>query len=406
MKLFPFAVLIALVFSSTEKPKLHGRGLEERPKSEVMEIVATPQADTDPDLSCNYEIMRSYGLKGNPSPKTTPHKYCPSISNNCCTSEDAELSFEAWNTDTRFKIERYYQLYNFAIRYFMGYTAEVYLLAREYSLNPHLECKRAANDYMSMNLNPSMSVHIADTIHNAVDKMADVRRGFYCSVCDARVQSYFKDFYDTTNLESFTKLYYSKDFCLTLVEETIEASFYVVTYLNRYLNNAVTLMNCKTGASTKPQLELTGFSTEDVKNCFFFKSRYFFFFCTSYCKHFNLVKASPAMDGDVQALRPFIEFFSKYRKESFEYPKNNFLADGVTFEENFLMDMYAEILRDVVFFRAGAQQTVFLDQYETDISLYEGINIYPPLKGSRYPLVILGSAERILTLVAILLALV
>lgn len=104
------------------------------------------------------------------------------------------------------------------------------------------------------------------------------------------------------------KLYYSKEFCLSLVEGTIEASFYTVSYVYRYLNNVVTLMNCQTGGVERPQLDAKSFVAGDIKNCFFFKNKYFFF-CQALGNQFNLVKVSPVLDGDVGALRRFVDFF-------------------------------------------------------------------------------------------------
>lgn len=374
------------------------------------EITTTPEQilssdlSINPNLICNYEIMKSYGFTGNSSPKNTPHKYCPSISDNCCTVEDAETSFTIWNTDTKFKIERYYQIYNYAVRYLFGYTAEGFLLARTYSVQPLLQCKQAANDYLSMNLNPQMTQHIMSVITKSIVQVSDIRRGFYCSICDARVQTNFRDFFATTNLKTFSDLYLSKDFCMTLVESTIEASFYMVSYVYRYLNNVVALMNCKTGAKEVPQLDLASFGSDDIKNCFFFKNKYFFFFCQKYCNQFKLVSVTPILDGDLLNLRQFVDFFVKYRLEAFEFPRNNLLADGVQYEENFLVDFYPEVLRDTVFYRAGAQQSVLLDQYDTVVTMIGGMDPIPSTVDSNFALTIFGNAFLIKSFLAVFLA--
>jgi len=260
-----------------------------------------------------------------------------------------------------------------------------------------------------MNLNPPITQHIVNRINYSLKKISDIRRGFFCSVCDARVQTHFKDFFATTNMKTFSELYFSKEFCLTLVEETIEAAFYTVSYVYRYLNNVVTLMNCETGVVERPQIDLSNFIIEDIKACFFFKNKYFFFLCQKYCNQFNMVKVSPVLDGDLLQLKPFVDFFVKYRSEAFEYPRNNVFADGVGYEENFLVDMYPEVLRDFVFFRPSAQQSVFLDQYTTEVVPYVGMNPIPATVGSNYELTLFGWAGRlagmaVLTLVVALTA--
>jgi len=388
---------------TSKRPFLPHRLLADEPK-QLTESNVSAEFSINPNLTCNYEIMKSYGFVGNPSPKTSPHKYCPSISDNCCTVDDAETAYTIWNTDTKFKIERYYQIYNYAVRYLFGYTAEGFLLARYYSVQPSLSCKQSANDYLSMNLNPRITQHIMNVIYKAIIQVSDIRRGFYCSICDARVQTNFRDFFATTNLKTFSDLYYSKDFCLTLVESTIEASFYMVSYVYRYLNNIVTLMNCKTGNKDAPQLDLSAFSSDDIKNCFFFKNRYFFFFCQKYCNQFQIVSVSPILDGDLVSLRKFVDFFVKYRQEAFEYPRNNLLADGVQYEENYLVDFYPEVLRDTVFFRAGAQQSVLLDQYESIITVMDGMDPIPPTIDSKFAITIFGDAVDLKTLLCVVLA--
>ena len=365
--------------------KRHYRILEEKglQKAEVVPVV---DPNTNPELICNYEIMRSYGMRGSATPKLIAHKYCPSVTNNCCTEEDAETANKIWKSDIKARVERYYQIYDYAFRYMLGFTQEAFLLARKFSILPNLECKRASNDLLAMNLNPKITFHIESTIRKTIASMANIRRGFYCSICDANVQNYFKDFFATTNLAAFSKLYYSKDFCLSLVEDTIESSFYIVSYLQRYLNDVVVLMDCQTGAVEKPQFNLKDFKSEDIKNCFFFRNKYFFFFCQKYCNEFSLVTATPILDGDIMGLKPFVDFFVKYRLESFEYPRNNILMDGIQFEENFLIDMYGETLRDVVFYRPTAEQNVFLDQMATEVTSYGGMNPIPATLNAKFEL--------------------
>ena len=63
----------------------------------------------------------------------------------------------------------------------------------------------------------------------------------------------FSDFFKTPNLEEFTSIYYAREFCIQLVEDTIDASYYLTSYVRRYLNNIVALMKCETSAVENPQ---------------------------------------------------------------------------------------------------------------------------------------------------------
>ena len=61
-------------------------------------IATTQQGLALPEtLSCNREMMISYGFKGNLQPLEQPHKYCPSIQQNCCHIDDEEMAMNYWN---------------------------------------------------------------------------------------------------------------------------------------------------------------------------------------------------------------------------------------------------------------------------------------------------------------------
>lgn len=67
--------------------------------------------------------------------------------------------------------------------------------------------------------------------------MATLRSTFFCSICDATFQEAFlnqsafeKAFYNS-------RLYFSVDFCKTMVEKTITANYYKIFYLKEIANN-------------------------------------------------------------------------------------------------------------------------------------------------------------------------
>ena len=401
MKFFTEKSLILLLLSCTILTTQRHRILADESATRISESTIVDNVNSS-ELSCSYEIMRTYGMRGNPTPSNNPHPHCPNLVHNCCTETDATTSFTYWSSDIKGKIERYYQIFLLGFKYLFGYTPEGYLLARRFSIEGNLQCKQAANDYLAMNLNPKVTQHIYSIVNVNLQKIADIRKGFYCSICDATVQTHFRDFFATTNLQNFAKLYFSKDFCLTLVEDTIEASFYISSYFQRYLNDITTLMSCRNEGIKPPQINLLNFNNEEVKHCFFFRNKFFFFFCQKYCNQFSMVKASPLFDGDVVGMREFVYFFFENRNKAFDYPHNNILTDGVAYEENFLMDYYGEVLRDTVWFRPNIGQTSFLDQMKTEVTAYSGINPIPATVDSKYPLNILSLARMSVVIVSVI----
>ena len=355
----------------------------------------------DATLTCNQELMISYGLQGYSKPLNQVHQYCPSVAQNCCTPDDEKSTMYYWTTDSKNKIERYYEIYLYSLKYILGFSGEGFLLARDYEKSPKIECKEAAADYIAMNLNPKLTLEMYNAFVTSLARMGDIRRGFFCTLCDARTQSRLRDFWALTNLFYQDRIYFSKEFCQKLVDYTIRASYFVVNYLKRYSENLATLMNCKSGATEKLVYDIPFWTRQQVKNCFFFKNKYFFFFCENYCEKFHLTKASDILDGDLLNLKKFVDHISKYRNDVFYYPSNNLLMDGMTYEENFMKEMYPEVLRDTVFFRAGSQQQVMLDKFKTDVVYYGGMNPFEAAENCKYELV-LASVNVIKAFVAIL----
>ena len=355
-------------------------------------VVATSQTTlaNDPNLICNQELMLSYGLQGYSKPILIPHQYCPSVVQNCCTPDDEKSTMYYWTTDSKNKIERYYEIYLYSLKYILGFSGEGFLLARDYEKSPKSECKEAAGDFIAMNLNPKLTMEMYNTFVTSLTKMGDVRRGFFCLMCDARTQSRLRDFWASTNLFYQDRIYFSKEFCRKLVDYTIRASYFTINYLKRYSENMATLMNCKSGASEKLTFEIPFWTRQQVKNCFYFKNKYFFFFCENYCQRFHLTKASDILDGDLANLKKFVDHISKYRSEVFYNPANNILMDGMTYEEGYMIDNYPEVMRDLVFFRAGSQQQVQLDKFKTDVVYFGGMDAFVPAENSKYELVLAG----------------
>lgn len=389
------AILISVQTISAKSPLSNQRILPESypaTKTPTTSSKTTNQSTIslaiDPNLTCNQEMMISYGLGGNPKPLLQAHQYCPSVVQNCCTPDDERSTMYMWTTDSKNKIERYYEVYLYSLKYILGYSEEGFLLARDYEKSTKIECKQAAADYNTMNLNPKLTLEMYNTFVTSLARMGDIRRGFYCTLCDARTQNKLEDFWASTNLFYQDRIYFSKEFCQKLVDHTIRASYFTVNYLKRFSETLATLMNCKSGSTDKLVYDIPFWTRQQVKNCFFFKSKYFFFFCENYCEKFHLTRASDILDGDLANLKKFVDHISKYRLDVFYNPSNNILMDGMTFEESYLKDMYPEVMSDTVFFRAGSEQQVMLDKFKTDVVYYGGMDPFEAAQGSKYELVL------------------
>ncbi len=96
------------------------------------------------------------------------------------------MSYDLWERDYGPTIERYYDVYLFAVKYVIGFSSEGFLIARDYKDSQDLKCQQAARDYISINLNPQVTADIYDTFGKAIYSMVELRKGFYCVLCDSR----------------------------------------------------------------------------------------------------------------------------------------------------------------------------------------------------------------------------
>ena len=322
------------------------------------------------ELTCNQEMMTSYGFEGRATPSKNLHKFCPSVSSNCCSEEDVDLSIKLWNNDSMRKIEAYYETYLYSLKYILGFAYEVDLLAEQFLDSERSSCKNAANEFKTLNINREIAKEIFKAFVESLEKMSEARRGFYCVLCDANTQSRLKDYWAITNIFYQDRIYFNLEFCKELVDHTIRASYYEIFYLKRFAELSTLLMSCQMGRKDLNQLEydVPYWNSQQIKNCYYFKNKYFFFFCENYCEKFHLTKANPNFDGNLTQLSKFVKFFKDYREDSFYSPSDNFLMGGIGWKEDYLMENFREFESNEsnrIFFKSATSQ-IQLDTFETD----------------------------------------
>ena len=225
----------------------------------------------------------------------------------------------------------------------MGYSIEGVNLAEDLLDSENVDCRRAAEEYKQMNLNPKITEDIYRTFVNSLEEIANMRKGFYCILCDANTQERLADYWQSTNLFYHDRVYFSQDFCRKLVESTIRSSYFKVFYLKKYADNLAQMVTCKTGVQ-KIEFEIPFWTTQQVKNCYYFKDKYFFFFCERYCEKFHLVKPDEIFDGEIKQLKKFVDLIMENKNDVFDYPNNNVLMFRVTYEEDLLKNNFDIVL--------------------------------------------------------------
>lgn len=74
-------------------------------------------------------------------------------------------------------------------------------------------------------------------------------------------------------------MFYSEDFCKTLVADTISSAYYTSHYVKNFLESFGKMISCKANNSTYIEFEIPKEEIKQVRNCIFFKDKSFFFFC-------------------------------------------------------------------------------------------------------------------------------
>ena len=337
--------------------------------------------------TCNQEIMISYGLTGSNTPSSTAHKYCPTITSNCCTPDDVENTMTIWNSEHRPRIERYYEVYLYSVKYILGFSTEVTNLATIFEKSENIDCKNTAVEFKKMNMNPKIIQEIYKSFVISLEKMGSIRKGFFCTLCDATTQTQLSDYWSIVNLFYRDRIYYSRDFCRSLVDYTIRASYFTVYYLKTFAESSAKLINCKVNNTTRLTFDVDFWTTQQVKNCYYYKTKYFFFFCERYCEKFHLVKPSDILDGNLPQLKKFVDHIKLNREKAFDYPDNNILMDGVSYEEVYLDEHFDNAIKTEVFIKTSIDR-VDLEKFKTDVVYTGGMNPWSSVDKSRYSIIL------------------
>ena len=72
-------------------------------------------------------------------------------------------------------------------------------MALKYKASNNETCRRASENIINLDLNIQVTKEIHRTMVAALHKMSEMRKGFYCVLCDARTQSKLSDFWNSTN---------------------------------------------------------------------------------------------------------------------------------------------------------------------------------------------------------------
>ena len=357
-----------------------------------IDLVTPNDGPVNASFECNVELVKAYGLNGIPRPHNAPSQSCPKLIQSCCSLEDDAKSLFLWNDEKPY-IEAHFNAVLSFYRYTLGFADQAFRSAQFLYDTTNEDCRLAVQDMIRLNLNKPRATEIYKLLVKSVKSVANIRKGFYCSICEAKfhLDHYFYASFKNSNFDK--SIYYSNEFCQKYVNETISTNYFIVTFLKRYLENFAMLSNCKSGNTLKPKLNIELPDRTSIKNCFHFRHKYFFYYCQPYCKNFNLVKKNNIVDGNLEDLSVLFDVISKSIVETIDEPDNNFLVEGsVSTEAKFFETNYELAKEKTVFFESQGSNNYDLSTYQSGIVYLEGIDVYPPIEDSKYELVIRSSS--------------
>ena len=355
---------------------------------------------------CNHNILNAYGLEGNHTPVKQDNPYCPNIRHNCCSRTDNGVSSGLWEEDASKKISAYYETYLYSLKYILGFVEQANLLAEEMLESPRNICKKAGEEFKHLGLTEKNSKQIFMVMMKGLKTVAELRRGFLCNLCDGDVHEQLTKTWESEPVEERKIIKVSESFCENLVEKTIPAAFFEVFYIKEIAEIMSVLVSCGKNIEQieKLEYELPVDGVEQVKNCFHFREKYFFYHCSSYCERFNFARAIGFFDGNLEQLRKFVQFFKENRKGGFPNCNSNFMVDLGSGEENFLEKNFEEFGRHLnnneLFFVPEHEDYAF-DKMEIEVALEGGIDLFPSTFGSMYPLIL--NFEKIMSMGLVLI---
>lgn len=378
-------------------------------------------------FKCNNNMLGNYGLDGLEFPTDRLHRFCPALRRTCCSHEDVVKSMDFWITNDRHFVERYYESFLLSVRYVLGWIDEVQGLAAHFKptgdfskskngtrLLGKIEgfpgqsgkkeeekmlvgedaCNKAAADIEKMKTSKSLIKADFSSIKSYVSKLLEIRKGFYCTLCDSDSQEknlkLWKVLYpfDSENPDKFI---FGYDFCNTFSNIAIPFVNYVFSTMKVYLDSAATLLVCqkqkmldmnadaelnaynrKLSFETRPVYQINPKEKEIFMRCYALKDKKEIFACQNFCTWFDMTTPNPVLDGDIRQMKVFVSLI-KHNKNLFRDPENNILAEDFEAVENTLSLNWNSVFTKKNFFISTDKFGV-MDAHNSIVVREEGIN--------------------------------
>lgn len=360
--------------------------------------------------TCATQELAAYGLRADINSQSDPNPICPGIQGNCCGAGDQERIYKYWDADDRHQ-SGYHTAFLTMNRYILGNVKNYQRIAshiiatsqklkfqgktqptggdqsgptpqtddgKPYDFEFHPKCEEAAKKFIDLDfVDREKAQNFYDSLNRRANFMQDARRGFYCTLCNAKAKEYISTF----RIGITSRLWYSRDFCEMMYSHTFAAVYGIYKSYNPFLKYLLQMLTCvkprgngssnsqnnngqndSNGARPQVVVNIRPISVDvdlKVKNPFTDKklpeavrrmldnplhvtSKFWmevcynsdptgFFFgakCMGFCENFEMTKASPLLDGDIEAMQRVYSTLTEY-EFALESPMSNIFSDDV-----------------------------------------------------------------------------
>ena len=267
-------------------------------------------------------------------------------------------------------------------------------------------CNMAAAKVIKLNTSKSLMKADFSSIKSYFTKLVEVRKGFYCIICDSESQEKLTKSWkiifphDGENAQ-IDKFIMGDNFCSNFSNIAIPYVYYIFDTLKVYLDAASTLMVCqkeklismdaekeltiqnkKIEFKSRPVYKISSKERSTFQKCFTLKGSKNVFACQQFCSWFDLTATNRILDGDLHQIKEFVSFI-KHNKNLFENPENNILVDDIQQTEATLSLNWNTVLGTKSFFTSSDKFGV-MDVENTIIFNGDAMNPFDPSVDNGY----------------------
>lgn len=268
-------------------------------------------------LSCNKNLVTSYGMKGLDQPKEMIIEMCPTLKHSCCQKADQKVMFGNWVVSKEeMEVKNHYQitvkLYSTLLKIFKIATKDAERVLEIQKLKKVGNCKFISQRIVGFEIRKQIK-DLEFSIGKFESFFEKSFKGVYCSICDADLQRYFN--------AKGGKVWFSQDYCRSMMQSTLTPLLYfhnhfvkVANLISRYLTSC-TFKGEYVVDTIIPKNVIFKLDKKNIKDldlCRKYRNEpTWFVYCKPICKHFKIGKFSKFFDGQRTVLNNFLKYAQK-----------------------------------------------------------------------------------------------